>query len=89
MKISVDLKNKLRKLIKDELNKTEEKCILKLAHSSSEKEVREILSKVADEKVSVKDVELVVDPDIIAGFIFIKGSTLYDYSLKSKILDQF
>lgn len=86
MKISEDLKNKLRELINAETENAKLKCVLKLAHKVSDQEVKEIVKKFSE---SEDNVTIEIDPKLIAGFIFVKGSTQHDYSLKSKILEQF
>lgn len=86
MKISDNLKNKLRELINAEHEMAKLKCVLKVAHKLSDSEISEIATKFSE---NINNIQVEIDTKLIAGFIFAKGSTQHDYSLRSKILEQF
>ncbi len=87
MKISQDLKDKLRKVINSEIEKSQSRAILKAAHILTDEEKTSIISKVSD--LAGKDIEVVIDKNLIAGFIVEIGSSKYDYSLRTRILQNF
>jgi F0F1-type ATP synthase delta subunit len=89
MKISPDLRTKLRTLIDENIHKQRERCVIKLAHKIPQEEIDTIIKKIAGEGIAELEPEVVIDKSIIAGFIFAKGSTVHDYSLRSKIFKYF
>lgn len=87
MKISQDLKDKLRNVINSEIEKSQSRAILKVAHLLTKQEKMAIISKVND--LAGKDIEVVIDKSLLAGFVVEIGSSKYDYSLRTRILQNF
>ncbi|MFO0704060.1 MAG: F0F1 ATP synthase subunit delta [Patescibacteria group bacterium] len=87
MKISTDLKNRLRSVIQEEIESDLNRAYVISAHPLTEEEKIQIAKKI--ESLKDKKVYYEEDPSIIAGFVVKVGSSKYDYSFKSRILDQF
>lgn len=87
MKFSNDLRSRLREVIEKDIKKSEDTAVVKTAHDISDDIKKEIVSKVSHLKG--KNISFERDPSILAGFIAEIGSTKHDYSLRSRILDQF
>ncbi len=87
MKISTDLKNRLRSVITESIKNQTQKAVIVSAHDLSESQIKTIVSKFGE--LPGRDVTVVINPALIAGFIVKIGSSEYDHSLKSQISNNF
>lgn len=87
MKITTELKNKLRKTIVEEAKEQSNIATIVTATKISQTDMSKIIKFLP--QLENKIVSTIINPDIFAGFIVTIGSTEYDYSFKSIVKDNF
>ncbi len=87
MRISPELKDKLRAVVRKAQHDARQVATITVACSLDEATMQSIHQIVP--ALANTEAEVVVDDSLIAGFVVTIGSTVYDYSLRSRIRDHF
>lgn len=87
MKLSKQVKDGLRSYLKSHIDSHVSKVQIIAPYELSMEEITLIKSKIPS--IAKRDVEVVTDSTILAGFMIKDGSRLMDYSLKTKLQSLF
>lgn len=83
MKIDPEVKNRLKQLLKKEVEQKNKTVVIKSAYQLDKNEVDLVFRALPE--FSGMSYEVAVDPEILAGVIVQQGSKIYDLSLSGQL----
>ncbi|GIW62961.1 MAG: hypothetical protein KatS3mg090_0787 [Patescibacteria group bacterium] len=83
MRVTPQIKSEIKKLLLKKLNESKNKAVVYTAVKLTQDEIKSLEKAIPE--LEHKQIEQIVDNSIISGFKVVIGTTVYDFTVNSKL----